>query len=69
MATQNKRKPTGLLVDAARVVSVGQDRKAGEAILRFRDTKGKLVAVHLRPGLFRTLAKRVLVLAEARDEQ
>jgi hypothetical protein len=38
MATQKKstrRKPAGRLIDVARVVSVGQDRKTGEAILRF----------------------------------
>jgi hypothetical protein len=69
MPTQKKRKPAGRLVDVARVVSVGQDRKTGEAILRFRGTKGKLVAVRLRPGQFRTLANGVLGLAEARDEK
>jgi hypothetical protein len=54
MATQKKltRKPTGRLIDVARVLSVGQDRKTGEAVLRFRDTKGSLVAVRLRPGQF-----------------
>ena len=68
MAIQKKRKPTGRLIDVARVISVGQDRRTGEAILRFRDTKGGLVAVRLRPGQFRTLAPGVLGLAEARDE-
>ena len=43
-------------------------RKTGEAILRFKDTKGSLVAVRLRPGQFRTLANGVLGLAEARGE-
>ena len=52
----------------AGVVSIGQDRKTGEAILRFRDTQDKLVAVRLRPGQFRTLANGVLGLAEARDK-
>jgi hypothetical protein len=69
MPTQKKRKPTGLLVDVARVVSVGQDRKTGDAVLRFRDTKGSLVAVRLRPGQFRTPANGMLGLAEARKEQ
>jgi hypothetical protein len=72
MRTQKKptrRKPAGLLVAVARVISVGQDRQTDEAILRFRDTKGKLVAVRLRPRQFRTLANGVLGLAEARDEQ
>ncbi len=69
MPTQKKRthrKPTGRLVDVARVVSVGQDRRTGEAILKFKDTKGKLVAVRLRPGQFKTLAHGVLGPAEAR---
>ena len=51
----------------ARVVSVGQDRETGEAILRFRDTKGGLLAVRLRSGQFRTLANGVLGLAAARE--
>jgi hypothetical protein len=41
MATQKKRtrhKPFGKLIDVARVVSVGQGRKTGEAILSFQDT-------------------------------
>ena len=72
MPTQRKRthrKPAGRLIDVARVVSVGQDRQTGEAILRFKDTKGSLVAVRLRPGQFRTLANGVLGLAEAREER
>jgi hypothetical protein len=59
----------GRLIDVARVVSVGQDRKTGEAVLKFKDTKGSLVAVRLRPGQFRTLANGVLGLAEARGEK
>ena len=69
MATQTKRRPAGRLVDVARVVSVGQDRRTGEAILRLKDTKGGLVAVRLRPRQFRTLANGVLGLAEARSDQ
>ncbi len=69
MTTQKKRKPAGRLIDVARVVSVGQDPVTQEAILRFRDTEGRLVAVRLRPGQFRTLANGVLGLAEAREEQ
>jgi hypothetical protein len=69
MATQKKRKPAGRLIDVARVLSIGQDRRTGEAILRFKHTKGSLVAVRLRPGQFETLANGVLGLAEAREEQ
>ncbi len=51
----------------ARVISVGRDRSTGQAILRFRDEKGRLVAVRLRPPQFRTLANGVLGLAEAAE--
>ena len=64
MATQTQRK-SGLLIDVARVVSVGRDRSTGQAILRFRDEQGRLVAVRLRPQPFRTLANGVLGLAVA----
>ncbi len=60
------RKP-GLLIDVARVISVGRDRSTGQAVLRFRDEKGRLVAVRLRPQQFRTLANGVLGLAEAAE--
>jgi len=33
---------SGILIDVARVVSVGRNREGG-AVLRFRDTKGRLV--------------------------
>ncbi len=39
----------------ARVVSVGRDRSTGQAVLRFRDEKGRLVDARLRPQQFRTL--------------
>ncbi len=64
VATRTPRK-TGLLIDVARVTSVGRDRSTGQAILRFRDEQGRLVAVRLRPQQFRTLANGVLGLAEA----
>ena len=56
--------PAGL-IDVARVVSVGQDRASGEAILRFRDQDGRLVAVRLKPRQFGTLARGVLGLFES----
>ena len=65
-----KRKPpakSGVLIDVARVVSVGRNREGG-AVLRFRDTRGRLVAVKLRPQQFRTLANAVLGLAEALED-
>ena len=47
--------------------SVGRDRSTGQAILRFRDEKGRLVAVRLWPKQFRTLANGVLGLAKAEE--
>ncbi len=67
MATRkakSQRKP-GLLIDVARVISVGRDRTTGQAVLRFRDERGRIVALRMRPQQFRTLANGVLGLAEA----
>ncbi len=58
----SSRKP-GLLIDVARLISIGRDRSTGQVVLRFRDKQGRLVAVRLRPGQFRTLANGVLGLA------
>ena len=72
MTTQKKRtrrKPAGHLIDVARILSIGQDRQTGEAVLKFKDTKGSLVAVRLRPGQFRTLANGMLGLAKVRKNQ
>ena len=53
--------------DVARVISVGRDRTTGQAVLRFRDERNRIVAVRLRPRQFRTLANGVLGLAEAEE--
>ena len=50
------------------MISTGQDRKTGHAILRVRAEDGRVVALRLRPQRFRTLAKGVLGLAKARGE-
>ncbi len=70
MATHKKShaRRAGLLIDVARVISVGRDRTTGQAVLRFRDERGRLVAVRLRPQQFRTLANRAGEMAEALDE-
>ena len=67
MATRTQRKP-GLLIDVARVLSVGRDRSIGRVALRFRDEQGRLVALWMRRRQFRTLANRADELAEALDE-
>jgi hypothetical protein len=71
MATRKNaptRKP-GLLIDVARVLSVSRDRTTGQAVLRFRDERGRIVAVRMRPQQFRTLANGVVGLAEALKAQ
>ena len=59
------RRSTGVLIDVGRVVSVGRDRTTGGAVLRFRDQRGRMVALRLRRQQFQTLANGVLGLAEA----
>ena len=51
------------------MISVGRDRFTDQAVLRFRDERGRLVALRLRPRQFRTLANGVLGLAEAVEAQ
>ena len=70
MATRKKShaRRAGVLIDVARVISVGRDRSTGQIVLRFRDERSRIVAVRLRPRQFRTLANGVLGLAEAVDE-
>jgi hypothetical protein len=62
-----QRKP-GLLIDVARFISASQDRSTGKVVFRFRDERGRIVAVRLRSRQFRTLANGVLGLAEALEE-
>ena len=63
---RTRRKPSGQLIDVARVVSVGQDRATQEAILQLRDTDGRQIAIRLKPQQFGTLARGLLGLAKAR---
>jgi hypothetical protein len=62
---RTRRKPSGQLIDVARVLSVGQDRATQEAIPRLRDRDGKLIAVRLKPQQFGMLARSVLGLSKA----
>ena len=59
---------TGQTIDVARVVSTGQDRKTGDAIVRIRPEDGRMIALRLRSGQFRTLARGVLGLAMSRGD-
>ncbi len=51
---RTRRKPSGQLIDVARVIAVGQDRDTQEALLQLRDTEGKLIAIRLKPQQFGT---------------
>ena len=64
--TRRRQTPHGRRIDAAPIVSVGQDRDTGEAVIRLRDADGKLVALCLPPRQFGTLARGVLGLALSR---
>ena len=64
--TRRRNVPHGRRIDVARVVSVGQDRDTGEAVIGLRDADGKLVALCLPPRQFGTLARGLLGLAKAR---
>ncbi len=57
-----------LLLDVTRVLSVGRDRTTGQVVLRFRDERGRLVALRMRRRQFQTFANRGDELAEALDE-
>ena len=59
----------GVLIDVARVISVGRDRTTGQAVLRFRDEQDRIVALRLKPQQLRNLALGVLGLAEAMEEE
>ena len=61
-------RPTGTTIDVARVLSTGQDRKTGDAILRVQDQDGRTFALRLSAARFKTLAKGVLGLAHARGD-
>ena len=63
---RHRQVPHGRRIEVARIVSVGQDRATGEAVIRLRDTDGKLVALCLPSRQFGTLARGVLGLAKAR---
>ena len=52
----------------ARVVSTGQDRETGHAIVRLRSADGRVIALRLGPQPFRTLANGVLGLAKAQGD-
>ncbi len=45
------------------------DRDTGEAVLRLRDTEGRLLAIKLRTRQFATLAGAVLGVARARAKE
>ena len=59
-----QRKP-GVLIDVARFISASQDRSTGKVVFRFRDERGRIVALRMRRRQFQTFANRGDDLAEA----
>ncbi len=58
MAATRAKRPTGRTIEVERVVSVGRDRQVeGGAVVKLRDERGAMLALRLRPGQVRTLAK------------
>ena len=66
--TKPQRKP-GVLIDVARFISASQDRSTGRVVFRFRDERGRLVALRMRRRQFQTFANRADKLAEAVEAQ
>ena len=58
------RKP-GVLIDVARFISASQERTPGRVVFRFRDERGRLVALRMRRQQFQTFANRGDELAAA----
>ncbi len=58
-----QRKP-GVLIDVARFISASQDRSTGQVVFRFRDERGRIVALRMRRRQFQTFANRADELAE-----
>ncbi len=63
-----QRKP-GVLIDVARFISASRDRSTGQVVLRFRDERGRLVALRMRRRQFQTFANRADEMAEAVEEE
>ena len=57
---RRRQMPHSRRIDVARIVSVGQNRDTGEAVIRLRDGDRKLIALCLPPRQFGTLARGVL---------
>jgi hypothetical protein len=59
----------GVLIDVARVLSVARDRTTGRVVFRFRDERGRLVALRMRRRQLQTFANRADELAEVLQAQ
>ena len=51
------------------MISVGRDRTTGRVVFRFRDERGRLVALRMRRRQFQTFANRADELAEALEDE
>ena len=54
-------------VEISRFLSVGQDRKTGEGIIRLQGRRGRIVTLRVHPSQLRKLADGVTALAVARE--
>ena len=54
-------------IEIRRVISVGQDRKTGEAVIRAEGPAGRSMTLRVHPSQLRALATGVMGLAEARS--
>jgi hypothetical protein len=59
-------KPSRNRIEVQRVISVGQDRDTGEAIIRVKSPLGRVVTLRVHPSQLRKLANGVMGLVEAR---
>jgi len=54
-------------IKVRRVISVGQDRKTGEAIIRGEGPLGRDITIRIHPTQLQTLAVGVIGLAKSRE--
>ncbi len=53
-------------IEIRRLISVAQDRKTGDAIIRGKGPLGRDVVLHIHPSQLQTLADGLMGLADAR---
>ena len=66
---QKQRRPTDRTIEVDRIISVGQDRRSGEALVRLKDRDGRTLVLRIEPPQLRTLELGLRGLVEAREEE